>query len=72
MMRISFKMLDAWSPTLVVAFEKDYSAEVEAETRSAAGIADAWNVALAQILTEFEDDLRSRSDGALRRPRRKR
>jgi uncharacterized lipoprotein YmbA len=71
-MRMSFKMLDAWSPRLVVAFEETYSAEVEAENRSAEGIAAAWNSALAQILTELEDDLRSQSQGALRRPRRKR
>ena len=70
MIRVVFKVLDAWAPRLEVAFDRTYSAEVEAENRSAAGIAAAWNVGLRQIFVELEADLRA--EMRPRKPRRQR
>lgn len=58
-MQIEFSVLTAQAPKLDVVFQRRYGVEIPAESREPGAILEAWNQALAQILSQFEEDLRN-------------
>lgn len=59
-LEIEFTLRDLRSHRRGVAFRKTYSTERSAPHPSAAGIMEAWNASMRQILSELEADLRKR------------
>ncbi len=60
---VEFRLLDARSRTLEVAFQRRYAESVEAASPEAAALVEAWNESLGRVLAALESDLR----GAVRR-----
>ncbi|MHC4846464.1 MAG: ABC-type transport auxiliary lipoprotein family protein [Planctomycetota bacterium] len=56
---IEYSLVDLSSIGLETSFRKRYAVERPASSTSAAGIAEAWDEALAEILSSFEADLRA-------------